>query len=107
MRLSKSDIRKNIRDVSGKIMPPGAQVILFGSQARGNARPDSDWDILILLNKNKIDASDHDKYCYPLFELGWTIDEQIHPIIYTLSDWEKHRNTLLFNNIRREGVKIC
>lgn len=107
MRLSNSDIRKSISEVSGKILPPDAQVILFGSQARGDARPDSDWDILILLNKNKIDESDHDKYCYPLYELGWTIDEQIHPIMYTFNDWQKHHNTLLFNNVEREGVKIC
>jgi len=37
-------------------------VILFGSQVRGDAREDSDWDILILLNKEKLDNSDHDNY---------------------------------------------
>ena len=29
---------------------PQAEIILFGSRARGSARPDSDWDVLILLD---------------------------------------------------------
>ena len=36
-------------------MLSGAKVILFGSQARGDAKEDSDWDILILLNKDKVE----------------------------------------------------
>lgn len=28
---------------------PGAEVLLFGSRARGDAREDSDWDVLVLL----------------------------------------------------------
>ncbi len=28
--------------------PPGSRVILFGSRATGKARPDSDWDFLVV-----------------------------------------------------------
>ena len=38
-------IRDTLREVE-----PGAQVILYGSRARGDAQPDSDWDLLILVN---------------------------------------------------------
>ncbi|MBC8154324.1 MAG: nucleotidyltransferase domain-containing protein, partial [Bacteroidetes bacterium] len=30
---------------------PQAEVWLFGSRARGDARPDSDWDFLVLTDK--------------------------------------------------------
>lgn len=49
-------------------MPKDAKVILFGSRARRDAKADSDWDILVLLNKDKIDEQDHDNYTYPLWE---------------------------------------
>ena len=28
------------------------QILLFGSQARGTARPDSDWDLYVLVNQD-------------------------------------------------------
>ena len=37
-----------IRNKAREVMPAGARVYLFGSHARGDSRPDSDWDILIL-----------------------------------------------------------
>ena len=50
---------------------PNEKVILFGSQVRGDARPDSDWDLLVLLNKEKISLEDEDKCAYPFAEMGW------------------------------------
>ena len=32
---------------------PTEKLILFGSQARGDAREDSNWDLLVLLNKDR------------------------------------------------------
>ncbi len=62
-----------------KRIAPDARAILFGSQARGNARPDSDWDILILVDKPRLTAEDYDNLAYPLRELGWELGETINP----------------------------
>jgi predicted nucleotidyltransferase len=105
--MTKKEILNSITDISIKIMPEGAQVILFGSQARGDANCDSDWDILVLLNKKSITPDDHDNYTYPLVELGWAIDAQIHPIMYTRSEWERRSYSPLFQNIEKEGITLC
>ncbi len=79
---------------------------MFGSQARGDARADSDWDILILLDKSKIEASDYDTISYPLVELGWALHECISPVLYTLKDKVKYDFTLFFQNVKEEGIRL-
>jgi predicted nucleotidyltransferase len=88
-------------------MPNDARVILFGSQARGDYHGDSDWDILILLNKDRLEASDHDNFSYPLFELGWRIDAKIHPILYTRKSWSERSASPFYHNVEEEGVVLC
>lgn len=42
-------ILEAIRRSLAEHLPKGSKALLYGSQARGDARPDSDWDILIIL----------------------------------------------------------
>jgi predicted nucleotidyltransferase len=107
MSHSQSFILKRIKGTATEVMPKGTEVILFGSQARGDARADSDWDVLILLDKEKIEPADYDNYSYPLYALGWEIDAQIHPIMYTRSEWERRSYSPLFQNISKEGITLC
>lgn len=105
--MNKEHILNSIKETVAQVMPAGAKVILFGSQARGDAHEDSDWDILILLDKDKLEEADHDKYSYPLFELGWRIDAQIHPLLYTLKDWLKRNFSPFYKNVEQDGIELC
>ena len=58
--MQKNEIIHSIRETARQVMPSGSRVILFGSQARGDAHHESDWDILILLNKDKVELDDHE-----------------------------------------------
>lgn len=82
------------------------KVILYGSQARGTANKNSDWDLLILLDKSKIEAEDFDRISYPLVELGWTEGEQFSPKLYTFNDWQKRSFTPFYKNIELEGIEL-
>lgn len=91
-----------LSNAAQKIMPKGSHVWLYGSRARGTAKPDSDWDILVLLDKTAIDNDDFNKYSYPLIEYGWQFGEDISPQIYTLSEWNEMRITPYYQNVERD-----
>lgn len=102
--------QKQIIDaITGKarqIVPHSAEVILFGSRARGDAHEDSDWDVLILLDKERITSQDIDDYTYPLRELGWSYNQCINAILYTKKDWNKSITSPFRQNVISEGVRL-
>lgn len=106
MKRDKKIILQSIRNTLRQIAPAGTKVILFGSQARGDAREGSDWDILIILDKAKLEADDYDNISYPLRELGWQLKECINPVMYTLKDWMKYSFSPFYHNIKKEGIVL-
>ncbi|MDR0972739.1 MAG: nucleotidyltransferase domain-containing protein [Prevotellaceae bacterium] len=102
---SSKHILSAIQDTLRKVAPQ-AKAILYGSRARGDNHVNSDWDILILLDKEKLDANDFDDISYPLYELGWQLDEVIIPKLYTVNEWLKRKITPFYKNIEREGIVL-
>lgn len=89
-----------------RIMPKGCHVWLYGSRARGTASPDSDWDILVLVDKESIDSDDFDKLGFPLIEYGWRYGEDLSPQIYTTNEWNSMRITPYYQNVERDKKLI-
>ncbi len=86
---------------------PQAEIILYGSHARGDYRTDSDMDILILLDKENIGYEDQKRLSHPLYDLEFDANQVISPLIRSKKTWnEKYPNTTLFINISREGVHL-
>ena len=52
-----SKVIDSIREVAAKTLPQNSSLLLYGSRARGNAHEGSDWDLLILLDKSKIEPT--------------------------------------------------
>lgn len=84
----------------------GGRMLLFGSQARGDANNSSDWDILILLNKERIKNADFDAVAYPIVELGWRLGIEINPLLYTYEDWEKRSFTPFYKNVQKDKIEL-
>ena len=83
---------------------PSAKVYLYGSRARGTMKSDADWDLLILLNKDKITADVEKNVTYPLYDLEFEIGEVISPMVYSEKEWNtKHKITPFYSNVMREG----
>ena len=99
------DIPAQISQVVSQIEPQ-AEVILFGSRARGNARPDSDWDILILLDGEV--TPDREQTLFDiLYEVELNAEEVFSVLIYRKNYWyEILRDSPLFQNVSQEGIML-
>jgi len=98
-------ILKKIQALKRQILP-NEKVILFGSQARGDAHEASDWDLLVLLDKPEKTIDDYRKYRHPFVELGWSLGQYFSTKIFTSSEWEKQKPSLFYKNVEHDGIEI-
>ena len=83
---------------------PNAVLILYGSYARDDYRDDSDLDLLVLVDKDKITRADQKRIKYPLYDIEFDTGTIISPLIFSKKDWEmNHRITPFYENVAREG----
>lgn len=92
-------IKKNVLTLE-----PKAKIVLFGSRARGDAREDSDWDLLILV-PGEVDWRREQQFRHKLFDLELELSLAISTFVKPLTAWEypKHWSPFL-DSIKQEGV---
>ena len=101
---SKDEILRQIKS-SVKKIEPDSTLILYGSYARGDFKPDSDLDILILVDKDQITRADQKRIKYPLYEIEFDTGTIISPLVFSKNEWElKHKKTPFFENVLKEGI---
>lgn len=86
---------------------PNAQVILYGSRARGDAQPDSDWDFLVLLDREKTQEIDRDIHS-GLLALELEVGKVLSVIIRTKTQWDTPlmRATPFHRFVTAEGIHV-
>lgn len=101
----RKDILQKVKQIL-KTAAPDARILLYGSRARGDAQYDSDWDILVILNKQKIELSDYDLISYPIYELGWQEDVMFSVKLFTQTEWMERSFTPFYKNVEKEGIVL-
>jgi uncharacterized protein len=105
MKKSNKIISEIVRMANAKY--PDSEIYLYGSQARGDSRKFSDWDLLVLLNVQNIPFDLETKVMDDFYDIELEIGAVISPLIYSKSDWnERHSMTPLYENIKKEGIRI-
>ena len=86
---------------------PAAEIILYGSRARGDARPDSDWDLLILVD-GPVDGERKTAIRHRLYEVEWDSDEVLTSMIFSREDWNSplYRAMPFHQSVDRDGIPL-
>ena len=99
----RNDILNRIVSVGKSVLPQGGRLVLYGSQARGTATEASDWDLLIILDKPKIEQSDYDNVSFPFTALGWDLGQLISPALYTKDEWNNNSFTPFYKTVKQDA----
>lgn len=84
------------------------KVVLYGSYARGDFRPDSDIDIMVLLDMSDSEIKNYSmEFSYMTYDFNLDHDVDIKPIAKNKEHFEKWVDSYSFyTNIQREGVTL-
>jgi len=88
-----------------KLIQPEAEIVLYGSRARGDFKLNSDWDILVLVEnhtKDNLIRLIKDK----IFEIELEFEIAISTIIYEKSYWNDLSFTPFYENVSNDGIII-
>jgi predicted nucleotidyltransferase len=96
----KSEVKKAALQLDNQ-----AEVILFGSHARGDNRKNSDWDFLILTQKNS-DEKSKELFWQLLYQVELKSDEVISPLIRNKNDWEQKKFLPIYEQVKKDGVRV-
>jgi predicted nucleotidyltransferase len=86
---------------------PKAEIILYGSRARGDAQAESDWDFLILLN-GVVDDERTDRVRHRLYAIEWDCGEVLCSIVRSRQEWDSplHQATPFVQSVQTQGIPV-
>ena len=102
--MRRPDIVNQISQAIQRVAPT-ATAILYGSEARGDAKSDSDIDVLILLDGDKLTLKQEMEVTGPLNEIEWQTGVLVSPTVMLRKQWENMPfKTPFYINVMNEGV---
>ena len=103
LRIEEDLVIKAVKQRLYEILGDRAQkIILFGSRSRGDAEEDSDYDVLLLVDKRTREMENQvDDIAYEMLDSYGAV---VVIFVFEIETFERETQEPLFCNIRREGV---
>ena len=97
-----AELRRRFERLYGERL---VRLVLYGSQARGDAEPGSDIDVLVVLRDMAAAGEEIDRTLDDVSELSLTHNAVVACIFVSEERYRRERSPLLLN-VRREGVLV-
>ena len=104
--MDRAHVIDNIKQVASTVLPQGSKLYLYGSRARNDAREDSDWDVLAIIDKPRLTLEERGNIQYPIWDKGLDIGEEINTFEFTKKEWEEAPPTMFKYNVMKDGIKL-
>ena len=104
--MKREELLQRVRQAVRKVEPE-ADIILYGSHARGDAQAESDWDFLILLD-GVVDDARTDAVRHLLYEIEWESGEVLCSIVRSRQEWDSpwQQATPFAQSVLAQGIPL-
>ncbi len=97
-----AELRRRFETLYGERL---VQMILFGSQARRDAEPGSDIDVLVVLRGEVSPCEEIARTIEDVADISLEYNEVVSCVFVSEEQFERERSPLLLN-VRREGMPV-
>ena len=104
--MQQEEVIERIRTFAQRVLPADSSLWLYGSRAHGDAYPDSDYDLLLLLDTERITDEDYKRYVYDLFLEGLDWGAGINTHAYPRHRWESWTFSPFYKNVERDKIVL-
>jgi len=98
-----------VREASAvlKARHPVVRILLFGSKARGDDRPESDIDLLVLTSR-KLSWAERKAICGDIYELQLRYDVLLSPLVVSEVQWDSgvYQVLPIYHEVLEQGIAV-
>jgi uncharacterized protein len=104
--VQRAELLQRVKQVVHDVEPE-ADIVLYGSRARGDAHAESDWDFLILLD-GMVDDARIDAIRHRLYDIEWDCGKVLCSIVRSRQEWGSpvHQMTPFAKMLREQGIRM-